>query len=385
MACFGNPYQRRGMVAVYVLIGLTVMLGFAALAVDVSMLYSAKAELQREADASALSAAWNMLNANRVKGGSSLTTIYANSRAAAVTLGQKNSTLNVAGAIDPNNDITLGHVNYGGNASDVFNNSASSTWNAAYVATKRDATHSGSISLFFAKALGVSSKDLAADATAAFWDSISGFKVTASSGNAMLLPFALNVNIWNTLVAGGYNSTDNYSYNASNGTVSSGSDGIGEINLYPGAGTGQLSPGNFGTVDIGSPNNSTSDLSRQIRYGVNASDMAYFPNGEVKLGANGTLILNGDTGLSAGIKDDLAAIIGQPRVIPLFSTMSGNGNNANYTIVGFGGIRILDVKLTGSMNSKYVYIQPAVAIDATAEAGSNGNSTYVYAKPQLIH
>lgn len=376
--------SRRAAVAAYVLIGLTAIMGFAALAVDVSMLYSAKAELQRAADASSLASAWRMLDENRIKGGATLDGIYALARSDAAALAARNTTLGATGTVDGNQDVTLGHVNYGGNPADVFNNSARTTWNAAYVVSKRDTTHSGSIALFFARALGVSSRDLQTDATAAFWDNIRGFRVTNNSGNAGLLPFALQINVWNSLISGGYASNDHYSYNSDSGTVSSGADGIGELNLYPGAGTGQLSPGNFGTVDIGSPNNSTADLSRQIRYGVNADDLSYFPNGELRLGANGTLSLNGDTGLSAGVKDDLAAIIGKPRTIPLFSTMSGNGNNANYTIVGFGGIRILDVKLTGSMNSKYVMIQPAIVVDATAEGGTGNTSMYVYTKPQLI-
>jgi hypothetical protein len=145
-----------------------------------------------------------------------------------------------------------------------------------------------------------------------------------------------------------------------------------------------LPPGNFGTVDIGNPNNSTADLSRQIRYGVNADDLAYF-GGELKLGADGTLQLTGDTGLSAAIKDDLTSIIGQPRAIPLFSTVAGPGNNSVFTIVGFAGIRILDVKLTGSMSSKKVIIQPAFIVDDAVLTGpGSGSSYFVYQPVHLV-
>lgn len=380
-----RPQTRRAAVVVYVLIGITATLGFAALAVDVGMLYSARSELQRTADASALSASWSLLDARRVKGGSIFTTINNQAKADAVALSQKNTTLDTAGTVSSASDVTLGHVSYHGVASEVFNNAASSAYNASYVIAKRDNSHGGSISLFFARALGVSSSDLNASATAAFWDSIQGFKVSDNSGNASLLPFALHINTWNALIAGTYSTGDAYNYDTTSGTVSSGSDGVNEINLYPGAGTNQLPPGNFGTVDIGSCNNSTADISRQIRYGVNASDLSYFPNGELKLGSNGTLSLNGDTGLSAGIKDDLISIIGQPRTIPLFNAVSGNGNNSHYTIVGFAGIRILNVKLTGAMNQKAVIIQPAVVVDQTAQGGSGNTSTYVYTYPRLIN
>ena len=181
------PTIRRAYVALYVLVGLTATLGFAALAVDVGMLYSAKSELQRAADASALTSAWSMLDANRVKGGSTYDAIYANSKAAAVTLANKNVTLSATGTVNSTSDITLGHVNYGGNPAEVFNSSPLSTYNAANIVARRNSTHGGSIALFFARALGVSTSNLNVDATAAFWDSIDGFKVTNTSGNSGLL------------------------------------------------------------------------------------------------------------------------------------------------------------------------------------------------------
>ena len=55
----------------------------------------------------------------------------------------------------------------------------------------------------------------------------------------------------------------------------------------------------------------------------------------------------GDTGISAGVKDELASIIGQTRIIPVFSSVSGNGNNATYVIVRWVGVRVMAVKLTG--------------------------------------
>ena len=64
-------------------------------------------------------------------------------------------------------------------------------------------------------------------------------------------------------------------------SVTSGSDGWLELNLFPN-GTG--APGNRGTVDIGSPGNSTNDIERQILYGVSPSDLA-FHGGKLELDA----------------------------------------------------------------------------------------------------
>ena len=62
---------------------------------------------------------------------------------------------------------------------------------------------------------------------------------------------------------------------------------------------------------------------------------------------------------NAAWQAELDAIKGQPRCIPIFREVTGNGNNATYTIVKFVGIRIMAVKLTGSMSNKKVTIQPA--------------------------
>jgi hypothetical protein len=246
------------------------------------------------------------------------------------------------------------------------------------VTVRRDDTVNGPVQLLFARIFGLTSANVSATAAASFKDGAVGFKVTSRTGNADILPLALHVNAWNALLARTGTVSDNYTYSDHTDSVSAGADGIVELNLYPGSGVGQLPPGNFGTVNIGSNNNSTAHLSSQIRYGITEEDLA-FHGGSLQLGSNGTLLLNGDPGLSAGIKDDLASIIGDPRAIPLFNQVTGNGNNTVFTIVGFAGIRILNVRLTGSMNSKQVIIQPAFVVDdAVINTGASGSNYFVY-------
>lgn len=55
--------------------------------------------------------------------------------------------------------------------------------------------------------------------------------------------------------------------------------------------------------------------------------------------------------------DEHVAIVGKPRIIPISGSISGNGNNAEYTIVKWVGIRLIEVHMTG--DNKHVYIQPA--------------------------
>ena len=375
--------RRRGVAAVFVVVCLVTLMGFAALTVDVGALYNTRNELQRSADAAALAGALSLMKQDRVMGGSTLTGIIndahteASDYVSANKIGKTTITAN-------SGDIKIGYLADPTSSTESLDFSTPSRYNAVSVLVRRDETANGPIDLMFAWIFGHKTTKVTASGTAALMDGITGWKVTGETGNAGLLPLALRKQSWLDYLGGTLGSGDNYSYDEATGAVTPGPDGIIELNLYPGSGSGQLPPGNFGTVDIGSPGNSTADLSRQIREGVNEDDLSYF-GGELKLGSDGTLILNGDTGLSAGIKDDLTSIIGMPRAIPIFTTVSGPGNNANFTVVGFVGIRIMYVKLTGSMSSKKVLIQPAVLIDDAAQTGpSNGESYFVYQPVRLV-
>ncbi len=211
-------------------------------------------------------------------------------------------------------------------------------------------------------------------ATAVMAQKISGFSLPPNSLETLdLLPFALDLQTWQGLFSGTI--SDQYRFNATDGTVLSGTDGIGEVNLYP-QGTG--SPGNRGTVDIGGANNSTNDIARQIIHGISCQDLVDLGK-PLTLQCDAGLTLNGDTGISAGVKDELSSIIGQKRIIPIFSSVSGNGNNATYSIVRWVGVRILSVKLTGKMSDKQLIVQPApmIAPHAVIATSGGGSSEFI--------
>jgi hypothetical protein len=131
-------------------------------------------------------------------------------------------------------------------------------------------------------------------------------------------------------------------------------------------------------VDIGTSDNSTADLSRQITDGVTKADMSALPGGQLSFNSSGELYLNGDTGVSAGIQNALKSIIGEPRMIPIYKSVANPGNTATYTICQFVGIRVLNVKLTGALKLKSVTIQPAYVAMKGGIANGTGNSKYVY-------
>ncbi|MFH1109139.1 MAG: TadG family pilus assembly protein [Planctomycetota bacterium] len=383
--------QRRAVSFVMVGVSLVMLLGMASLTVDVGMLYRARAEAQASADAAAMAGAWKLLDNDKLKGTPNMTAEIADARTVAAQIAALNVIVNQSPSLDANTsndangDIIVGYLSDPDhNTGESLSTANASQFNTVRVHVRRDASHASPIDLYFAGVFGRLTANISAEAYATFKDGVVGWKVTDNTGNAGLLPLALKVDAWNNLLAGTFTTGDNYSYDPATGTVSAGNDGINELNLYPGGGATQLPPGNFGTVDIGDPGNSTADLARQIRYGVSADDLAYY-GGELKLGADGTLQLTGDTGLSAALKDDLTSIIGQPRSIPLFSTVAGPGNNSIFTIVGFACIRILDVNLTGSMSSKKVIVQPAFCCDDAVLTGpGSGSSYFVYQPVHLV-
>lgn len=378
----GNRTSRRGTAVVLSAVSLTVLAGVAALAVDMGLLYSVKAELQRTADSAALAAAWQLLDPERLMGLPDMSEEISAAISEARAYASRNKVAGAAPSLR-SNDVVVGYLSNPSNLAEQLQTGNPNTYNAVEVTVRRDSLQNGPIPLLFGQIFGLSSADVSAKATAVFKDGVAGFKATPETTTIDLLPFALQINVWEDLVHRAGTLIDNYRCDGGSGTVASGSDGIQELNLYPGAGVGQLDPGNFGTVDIGSANNSTSDISRQIRYGVSAADLACH-GGQLVLGDDGTLPLTGDTGLSAAFSDDLQAIVGKLKVLPLFSVMGGNGDNAVYTIVGFAGIRIMHVKLTGAMNKKEVIIQPSfVKVPEALTASGSGNSYFVYQPVRL--
>jgi hypothetical protein len=378
---FHSIHNRRGIAAVYAALLLVFVLGLAAFAVDLGYLFMSYGQLQTCADSGSLAGAQVLVNDGQVASPPSYTSGQSAARAVAVQFASANRVgvdypaVDSNGSNDSSGDVVLGYLADPADPNCQLDFANPALYNAVQVRVRKSSSVNGLVPAFFAKVLGSAGQTVAAKATAVMSSDVVGFQVTPETGNSDLLPFAVKKEKWDELVAG--TGSDNYKYE--NGSVSGGSDGVLELNMYP---ISNGASGNFGTVDIGNPNNSTADLTRQILYGVNSSDLAYF-GGALTLGPDGTVQLNGDTGISAGIKDDLEAIKGRPRTICLYSTVSGNGNNAMYTIVGFVGVRIMHVKLTG--NPKYVIIQPAVVVDASAIIGSTPNSSqYVYSNVRLV-
>lgn len=369
--------RRRGAALILAVALLFTLFSFLAFSIDTGYLAASRAELRRTADSSALAGAWSLYE-ELVEGhelNAALPDVMAvcSSTAASNVVCSSAPQLLTSGSAP---DVQVGYLADLGATTQLSSNS-SDPYFAVQVAVKRTGDRNGEVPFFFGKIFGFAGRPMDATATAVMARSIGGFNTPGSADSSLnVLPFALDQQTWNAIASG----QDQYAYNATTGTVTSGSDGIKEVNLYP-QGTG--SPGNRGTVDIGGANNSTADIARQIVYGISAEDIADLGK-ELKFDTSGQMTLNGDTGISAGVKDELASIIGKTRIIPIFSHVCGNGNNANYTIVKWAGVRILGVKLTGSMSQKHLTVQPAPVISRDGiVSASTASSNYVFSPVML--
>jgi len=378
--------SRNGAIIILTAILSIVLIGMVAFSVDIGYVLSAKEELQRSADAAALAACWEY-GQKLAKGNTEDSSVSA-ARTTAANYAALNRVTGNAVSLDsnagnsPNGDVVFGYISNFKNSQSAFQTNSTNGINAIRVRLRKDSSMNGEVPYFFARVFGMEGQVLESEAIAGMIRDVRGFQAPANGENVDILPYALDLDTWNELVAG--NSSDNYCWNAEGKSIGSGSDGFVEVNLFP-QGTG--SPGNRGTIDIGGANNSTSDIARQILHGISPEDFAaHAANGRsLEFDEGGALYLNGDTGISSGVKDELIAIKGQPRVIPIFETVTQNGNNAEYKIVKWQGIRIMAVKLTGSMSQKHVTIQVApVLVNGVIPSTTTGTSQYVYSPVVLV-
>ncbi len=384
---FRYKRRRRGNVLVLTAFLMVTMIAFVAMGVDLGYIQNARVELQKSADAAAMAAAWELVDSDLLNGAANMTDDISEARSRAIEYAGYNKVCQSAPVLDPNTsnwpsgDVVIGYRSSSADYDDPLDTSDPSKFNAVQVCVRRTSLQNGEVPLFFGRALGMDSVATQAIATAALAKNFGGFRMPAEDDTLEILPFALDKETWDNLINNGVGG-DDWNWDTGAEQVSAGGDGIKEVNLYPQS-TG--SPGNRGTVDIGGGNNSTSDLARQIVDGISRQDMLDLGK-PLEFDSNGKLDLNGDTGISAGVKDELASIKGKTRIIPIFEVVSGNGNNANYTIVQWAGVRILDVKLTGSMSSKRVIIQPAnvVTRHGIKQDDSGTKSWYVYSPASLV-
>ncbi|HNO78246.1 MAG TPA: VWA domain-containing protein [Phycisphaerae bacterium] len=155
----GNAHRRRGATAVMVAIAIPVIIGFAALTIDVGLIYNTKTDLQRAADAAALAAASRL-------GDYASGDVMAQGREAAMSITAENRVLNKLITIE-DSDITFGRAilnkqtgQFDFVPTNIFPDSA------RVVVRKTEGSSNGSLNLFFARIFGKNTQDVTAEAIA---------------------------------------------------------------------------------------------------------------------------------------------------------------------------------------------------------------------------
>src|SRR5262249_39657194 len=139
-------------------------------------------------------------------------TTMANARAEAQSFAHQNKGGGVALSLGDNNnngadgDIVCGYLAHPENYSDAMVRTVPGTGpvpNSVQGIVHRDNTRNNPLALFFARAVGMDRFNMRVTATATYEDGITGFSIrTPGYSTCKLLPFALDVNTWNAILAG---------------------------------------------------------------------------------------------------------------------------------------------------------------------------------------
>jgi hypothetical protein len=294
----------------------------------------------------------------------------------------------------------------------ILNSNADTRPNAARVTLRSDATGNSLLPLYFAPMLGVKSVKTHQSAAAMISHGYSAVD------GAKILPIAMDITIWRALRLGNgvFNGlpianellrqngapvvlVDEQRWDASSRTVTRGSDGIWEALLITdplgnlsipglplGLSTAQQAAATVVTLRI-TPNQTDLQLQQQVRTGL---DSSLLTTSSLML----PFQLPGEKSIPASVLTEIEKTIGQPRVIPLFATLSGTVGNTlnqllnrpqNYQIVGWGGCVITEVRRTGLLTT--LKLQPAPYSSSLMRTKQSGNQAYsdlVFTGPRLV-
>lgn len=373
--------SRPGTTLTVVTVLLIGLVGMLSLAIDVGYIAHTRTALQRSADAGALAGVVPLAVPGAVAQD------FAAARAEArrfVRLNEGSDSFAV-----PDDDIQFGRYDPASPVGTRFTAGIKGGPVTAFrVTVRRDGIANGPLRLAFGPVIGRVSADVRAVAT-----------VHLPPGGGVrpgpdLLPYAIQIDYFNKAVGlppragaeavSAENITDQYTARDGQSPLP-GPDGMNEVILF---GSAKTAAGNFGSLDVGSDSNGTPDLVRQIVYGPNAADFAH-KDFVGKVSADGALrapvALGADPGISAGVESAFQSIVGQRRIVFLYSAASGTGNNTEYAIVGFAAVTVVAVDLHG--NPKRVWVQPTGLVSAQVAPRTGTEPTTfngVFAPPRLV-
>jgi len=358
--------RRRGAVAVFVMVMMVVLIGFATITVDVGVLYNTRADLQNAADAAALAgvsayATPEMLQVRLGKNVSeNLSYVLNRAERTARMTARRNASFNGKGTILEEGEVRTGWIDAKSATSPFDPNPDPADYNAVYVHTQRSGESvNGPVKFFFGMIFGKHLSSVSASAVAVYDDHFSGYEVS-DPYSASVWPFTISEEQYDNWIT---TAKDGFTWDMDNAQVVPGPDGEVEVQLYP----DELAPGNYGLLNIGTENQSTTALGDQITGGVSASDL------ELEIGTsaltffddNGNPVnyeITGNPGLKAALEADIEDRLGDVVAFFVHDNVEYSGTNVIYHITGIRFARVMDVMLQGTSSERGLWMQPVVYI-----------------------
>ncbi len=312
---------------------LPAMVAMLSLAIDCGNLLRNRAILQRAADATALAGVRDLIP--DVNGNQDLDQVRDTIREYAA-----NNVGNVNNFTVLDADIEIGRYD----PDTIYSNLTildDGVFDTVRVTLRRDNLANSRVTMFFAGIFGIMDADVSATASAVLQ------KASIMEPGADVLPIVIPLNEWHASNPG-----DTWSI-------------YGDGQLQDG--NGKNVPGNWGTCDIGSEFNSTFDIRHQTLHGLDQSHLdALFADGRIPqnthIDARQSCYLNGDTGLSSGMKHAILAIQDQNRIIPLIDSFSDGGGGLEYHVSGWAVCKVGDSSWKGNKNT-FVNIKKSFMYD----------------------
>lgn len=303
---------ERGAVIVIVAVSMTVMIGSAAIAVDLGSAWESQRQLRTSTDAAALAAAATYAENDDGCSSTADSFVSANDPDAAMTSCQRQD---------------------------------NGAWGYVSVSATRE------VDFNFAKIFGVDSTDVNST-THAMYGQPTGAKGARPMG--LCIDAHDELSAWLNLPDGP--------------TADSDPIRIEYTKDHPNA-CGDNAPGNWGMLSLDGGQPSNAQLKEWVQHGYGETVKLSPPN------------LPGDPGaFDPSIDDELSALDGLEFAIPLFDEVSLQGSNAEFRVVGFVWVRLIDYRTTGAQADRFLELQ--FLADGVLEGtccGSDGPDTGVRA------
>jgi len=370
-----KTHRRRAAVLVWAAVSLTLMIGFAALAIDIGHMYLVKVQMQSAADSGAMAGVSALAGSAVTLTDEQISEMCSEATNRAMGYASKNQADRQYLCANPS-DVDVGHLDSWTNLDEQICEGGT-PYNAVRVSLyKGENAPNDPIPLSFARIWGKHSAEMSVTATAYMNNQAAYYRPVKNTIGA-LIPVTIRLGKYNEEIMeqGGQ---DNFGWDPDNGGIQTCGDTVCEVSIYPEkqkkAGNQTEGAGNFGILNINCNNVGSSTVRDQITGGLTGEDlMNEFGTDMVSLwsdpGPCGSEVdgspigfdgsAGGNPGLMASLEKAFEARLGQVAGFFIHEEVCQNGSNATYKIVGVQFGRLMKVRLTGGPTNQCIIIQPA--------------------------